>query len=490
MSLDQYITRIAVGLIVLMLLAGVLAYASILSELRSLREDITRTSEELNYVESQLDEIGRRISSLEAGSEGLEEIRFRLDSLAEEIAELKDERAIDRERLEELASELAAISVRLDELGSELESIGAASSDALLSIEELRERVEKLTSELDSLSELILFPVEIVDGTGDTVIISSRPERIVSMAPSVTETLYYVRALDRLVGVDDYSDWPEWIAEARETGDIASIGGFWNPSLEAILALDPDLVIGVASAPPHLNVKRILEAYGIPVLLLPNQNLNDIVWSLIMVGRATGNIVEAYEAAARFEAAVASAAVLAENAGASGVKIAVIVWLEPLFVVGWGNWENDIIKLVGAVNVYGDESDESLMGWPMVSVETLVERKPDVIVIMGGHGQIESPEDFVEWLRSLIGESAEEIPAVRDNRIYIITGLYSDVFARPSPRTALAVYVIGAIVAPEIYGVPESELPGVISPESLDILSLIENLVPADVYEFLGEAAG
>jgi iron complex transport system substrate-binding protein len=481
--------RLLVAILAVLIALSILGYASLYVQVGRLAGEVERTADAVEGLERTLSEVSERVASLERGAaraEDLEALAGEVEALAERLEEVSGE-AVKPEDLERLAAELAELSARLEELSRSLESAGEAAQGALMAVEELRARVEELQRTVDSLAESILFPVEIVDGSGDVVVIPERPERIVSLAPSVTETLYYVGALDRLVGVDDYSDWPRWVAEARERGEIASVGGFWSPSVEAILALEPDLVVGVASAPPHFQVKEILESYGIPVLLLPNETLRDVKESMIMLGKATGNVSQAYEAAILFEAAVSAASGILGDAG--GVRVAVIVWLEPLFVVGWGNWEHDIITSLGAVNVYGDEENEALKGWPVVSVESLLERAPEVIVILGAH-TAPSPEDFVDWLESQLGSAAYEIPAVAEGRVYVIAGLYADVFARPSPRTALAVYVMAAVVAPETLGLSPEEVPGVVSPETLDVLGLLRDVLPERVYAFLGEALG
>ncbi len=493
MSFDS--TKLLGLLIVALIIVGGLLYFQLYTEIRGIR--------------GQLDEINREISdsSLQA-QEALEDVNAKIESVVAKLEELEEASSINSEELalisesleeartaieelretsaslsdiESLSRELALIRASLDELANRVEG----NTEALEELKALQERVEELSLMIDELAELILYPAVITDATGDSVIIPSKPQRIVSMAPSVTEVLYYVNALDRLVGVDDYSDWPQWVADARENGEIESIGGFWTPNVEKILALEPDLVIGVASAPPHVQVKEILKAYGIPVILLPSESLDDVKEALIIAGRAVGNLVDAYTAAVEFEASVAAAKTLI--GAADGVKVAVIVWLEPLFVVGWGNWENDIITSLGAVNVFGDESDSSLKGWPIVSVESLYERAPDVIILLGEH-VASSPEDFVSWLESQLGEAAFDIPAVANNRVYLLSGAYSDVYARPSPRTALSVYIISLILTPENYGLSLEELPSILSPETLDVIQLISDRLPENLVEFLGEA--
>lgn len=442
-----------------------------------LNENYSRATEELQALRKSLEESQTSVNDLQSLVEQVESRIAKLESGLSQAATTED--------LESLASELSALSELLDDMAQRISQLEKASEESgesigsmLEQLSELQERLEALETRVEQVYQSIFFPAAIVDGTGGTVVIPEKPERIVSMAPSVTETLYYLGLLDSLVGVDSYSDFPPEVADLRESGEIADIGGFWTPSVEAILDLEPDLVIGVASAPPHIQVKETLEAYGIPVLLLPNNTLGDVRESIVMVGRATGNIVEAYIALAAFDRAVATARTLA---GDTGVGVAVVVWLNPLFVVGGANWENDIIQEAGGVNVYSD-----VEGWPQVSYETLLEKNPDVIILMGGSGEEPSftVEDFIQTLESQLGDAVWEIDAVKEGRIYVLLGDYNDAFARPSPRSALAVFVLAAILSPEAFGV-QGELPQVISPSSFDIISLLEPRVSDEVLEFL-----
>lgn len=287
-----------------------------------------------------------------------------------------------------------------------------------------------------------------------------------------------------MVGVDQYSDFPPELNEAKEAGDVAVIGGYWNPSIEAILSLEPDLVVGVSSVPSHIQARKVLAAYGIPVILLPYSSLEDIRESLIMAGKATGEVVSAYKAAVEFDMAVAAAGILLE--GLEPVETAVIVWPNPLFVVGGGTWEHEIIEAAGGVNVYGDTQ-----GWPQVSYESLLEKDPDVIILMGDHGEGGvTVEGFMEALESQLGDAAWEIDAVASGRIYILLDEYNDSFARPSPRTVLSMFVMAAVIHPEAFDMQPDSLPSEVSPGTLDILALLEGRLPGEVLEFLGGALG
>lgn len=324
----------------------------------------------------------------------------------------------------------------------------------------LLNRLNKLEEKIRKLEERILFPVTVTDGSGDKIIIQSRPMRIVSLAPSVTEILYYVNATDRLVGVDSYSNYPEWVADARANGTLVDVGGFFNPSVEAILSANPDLVIGVDGVTAHQQVKQILKAYGIPVILLPQKSLMDIKESLLIVGSATGNIDEAVKAAMSFESSLAKI----KYAGyATTPKVAIIVWLNPIWIAGNSTFQSEAIFWAGGVNVF-----ENYTGWTTISPEELVQAAPDIIVGVGVNST-----SIVEFLTQQLGDAAQQIPAIANNRVFCIGYPYSDMLSRPSPRIIDGIVALQLVIHPEIYGYNYTTLPVCINSTSFPTLPSI-----------------
>jgi len=400
----------AAALVVALVAVAAAAYA-----VASLNRAAQAQAEEAQRIASALEEVNRR----------LEELNAKVNALSAET--------LTRADYEELAAQVQA-------LAEAIARLEASNQEALAQIEELRARLGEIADRLSRVETLILFPVEVVDGSGAKVVIPSRPERIVSLAPSVTETLYYVNATNRLVGVDSYSDWPEWVAEARENGTLVDVGGFWTPSVEAILSAQPDLVVGVAGVPAHESLRDVLAAHGIPLILLPQESLADIKESLIILGKATGNIVEAALAAADFEAAVARVKVAAPANAA--VKAAILVWVNPAYVAGSGTFQDSLLSAVGAVNAFAN-----VTGWAAVNPEEFLSAAPDVIIAVG------IPVEAVyKYFNETLGEAAKEIPAIASGRVYCLGPPYSDMINRPSPRIVGVLTVVQSIIYPDLYG--------------------------------------
>ncbi|MCE4621337.1 MAG: ABC transporter substrate-binding protein, partial [Desulfurococcales archaeon] len=165
-----------------------------------------------------------------------------------------------------LSSQVSSINYGLERVENATLDLNRLYESALSEISDLKKTLDELANKTKKLEEAMLFPITVVDATGDSITIPSKPLRIVSLLPSVTEILWSIGAEDQVVAVDEYSNYPPEVVEALKSGELTSIGSGWYPDVEAILALNPDLVIGVDSVQSHHTLKKILADYGIPVL--------------------------------------------------------------------------------------------------------------------------------------------------------------------------------------------------------------------------------
>jgi len=365
--------------------------------------------------------------------------------------------------LEQLNSKLENVATveDVDQLVSQIEDIQARLLEypTKEDIQALQEKIVQLEEALNKTYEAIFFPAEIVDGTGDIVVVPARPQRIVSLAPAVTETLYYVGAADRIVAVDSYSNWPAWIAEARDNGTLIDVGGPWTPSVEAILVAEPDLVIGVAGIGPQEQVKKILAAYGIPVILLPQESIADIKRSIMIVGYATGNVEEAASTLLEFEANLSRIQVAVPVEKRS---VALVVWVNPLYVAGSNTFQGDMLVFVGAENAFAN-----VTGWAMIAPEALVEASPDIIILSGVELEV-----FYQFINETLGDAAQGIPAIANNLVFCVGQPYNDMLVRPSPRIVGGLVLLQYIVYPEIYGATWDDIPRCINATTMPSLPI------------------
>jgi iron complex transport system substrate-binding protein len=253
------------------------------------------------------------------------------------------------------------------------------------------------------------------------------PIRIVSLAPSVTETIFALGYGGRLVGVTTYCDYPP---DAKK---IAKIGDFMNPSLEAVAAKRPDLVIGVVGATDPVKARE-MEQLGLKVVLLPLANLDDILKSVRAIGGLMGEERAGNDLAGKISAQVDE--VKKRVRPALRRKVLLIVGYQPLIAVGGKNFIDELITLAGGMNIAGGAAQP----WLNLPDEFVVAKAPEVIIEAGMGSEREKANK--RW-----GDLAS-VPAVRAGRIYPYT---SDKILRPGPRFGEALGDLARLIHPECF---------------------------------------
>jgi iron complex transport system substrate-binding protein len=255
--------------------------------------------------------------------------------------------------------------------------------------------------------------------------------RIVSLAPSATEILFALGAGDRLVGVCSFCDHPAGVAA------VPRVGTFTSPSIEAIVAARPDLVIA-ARGPATVGAVAAVGRLGVPVLLVEDTTL-DAVWTAITeIGRRTGREDAAGTLASELRGRLDR--VRARLADAAPRRVLVVVGQTPLIVAGVGTFVDDLIHVAGGVNVAADTGQP----WPRLSIETVLARAPEVI--------IDSALDHEEGADRGLWDRFPTLPAVRDNRVHAYRSFAA---LRGGPRLADAAEEFARLIHPEIGGLPD-----------------------------------
>ena len=262
---------------------------------------------------------------------------------------------------------------------------------------------------------------------------AAAPMRIVSLAPSVTETLFALGAGPDVVGVSQYCDYP------TEVRKLPRVGSFLTPNIEAIIALRPTLVIGLGLSSDQREL-RALTSMGYPVLLVSDGSLDEIENSIGEVGAHIGRTREARDLAAQIRAQIAE--VSERLSSASTVRALMLVGHQPVVAVGRGNFLNQLLQLARADNIAAASGQQ----WPQLSIEYIIAMRPQVILDGSMGNDPTSPSKF--W------ESYQTIPAVTDHRVF---GYPQDPILHPGPRVGRSLEILARMIHPEAWrGAAES----------------------------------
>ncbi len=270
--------------------------------------------------------------------------------------------------------------------------------------------------------------VDVTDDLGRTVSVSIPVERIVTMAPNLTEITFAAGAGDRLVGVTTADDYPP---EVDSLPKFSALG----VDFEAVLALEPDVVL----ATDQVNTPRdadMFDSLDIPVLYLSFASLDDIFDGIRTVGRLAGTTDRAAEHATTLGEAVND---LRQRTAAAGERPDVLFLIsgEKLFGFGEGSYVHTMIDVAGGNSVSADMDVSA----PVFSEEYVIEQAPDVII-----GSFPAGTTAADLLAQHPAWSS--VPAIRENRVYTID---PDVVLRPGPRVVEGAYRMALLLHPSLF---------------------------------------
>lgn len=285
---------------------------------------------------------------------------------------------------------------------------------------------------------------EVVDEFGRTVRVPQIPVRIVSLAPSLTETVYALGAQDRLVGDTDYCDFPP---DAQKK---AKVGGPINPNLEEIAALHPDLVL-VTKEINRLDTVRALDTLGIPAYATDARNVDEILSTTQKIADVLGVPENGKSLTADLQAHLARLRARLEALPPS--RVLFVVWTHPLISIGKNTFIADALRKADAASIVDATQD-----WPQMNLEEVVRLQPDYLVFAASHPESAS-HDF-ESLSVLPGWKL--LDAVRNHRFAVI----SDAVNRPAPRIVSAIEDLARQLHPAAFqDSPALEKPAIRMPQ-------------------------
>ncbi|WP_035053110.1 cobalamin-binding protein [Andreprevotia chitinilytica] len=247
------------------------------------------------------------------------------------------------------------------------------------------------------------------DDLGHTITLPTPAQRIISLAPHLTEDLFAIGAGGKIVGAVNYSDYP------AAANAIPRVGGYNGFDLERIRALKPDLIVAWKSGNPPRQLAQ-LDTLGIPVFYDDARTLGDVPTVLERLGMLTGNTVAARAAADTFRQRIMA---LAKYSKRRPVRVFYQVWDRPLMTINRQQIISDALFLCGAVNVFGDLPALT----PTVDDEAVLAANPEMIATSGDAGT----QALAHW------QSWPNLAAVKNKQLVILP---RDVLVRMGPRLA------------------------------------------------------
>lgn len=263
------------------------------------------------------------------------------------------------------------------------------------------------------------------DASGAVVVLARPPRRIVSLVPSITETLCALGLADALVGVSAYCREP-----GRALHGKPRVGGQKDPDLDRISALAPDLVVANIEENRREDVETLRER-GTPVWVTYPRTVAEGIAMIRELGAVTATEARAAELAAPLESL--HARVSAAAARRPAVRVFYPIWREPWMTVSADTYIHDVLRVCGGVNVFGDAAAR----YPTITLDEMAARRPDVIAL---------PDEPYRFRRAHLAEFApyRDVPAVAAGRVHLVDG---KPFCWYGPRIAEALRTIPALLA-------------------------------------------
>lgn len=250
---------------------------------------------------------------------------------------------------------------------------------------------------------LIAVPVaaeiRVTDDLGNEIVLDQPAQRIVSLAPNITELLFFVGAGKQIIGADEYSNYPE---AAKK---IPRVNNYAAANYELILSLKPDVVIAWQTGNGDKIVDRIRQL-GLPIFVIEPRRLKDIPDIFMRLGNLTGHALQAKQQGMAFTRQLNALAVQYERK--KPVSVFYQIWNEPLITLNGEHLVSDVIALCGGENVFAEAAPLV----PYVSIEAVVRANPEVIIASG------STEESPGWLG--MWDKWPMIDAVKNNRVHFI----------------------------------------------------------------------
>ncbi len=279
-------------------------------------------------------------------------------------------------------------------------------------------------------STSVSYPLTVVDDLGRNITISKPPQRIVSLIPSATQIVFAIGAGQKVVGATRYDDYPPELVDEISNRTVANVGGGFDPDIEKIIQLNPDLIL--ADGPGHIATQSLqkLQDLGYVTLALDPKSIEGVLHDIRTVGMILGYLANAEKVVEDIQKSVDSVHEITKNAARPSVYIE--NWHDPLITAGNGTLQNQMVELAGGKNIFSD-----LHGYQIGS-EAVIARNPDIIISF----------DYFETVDQIkLRPGWASIKAVLENRVYQMNAEEG----APNPRIGQSLLKMAKLIHPELF---------------------------------------
>lgn len=301
-------------------------------------------------------------------------------------------------------------------------------------LDEMEEKDGNITQEEGNS----IFPREIIDGFGNKVTIDKKPERIITAVPSHTEILFALGLEDNIVAVSEYCDYPAGAL------DKENIGGYKTLNTERIIELQPDILFVYGDGDD--DAIEQVDSAGITIVRYEPESIEEVLETIISIGQVVGEEEKAEEI--RNQLIEKKEEVLDKIKNQQQKRVFYEIWDEPLMAAGPGSFMDELIVLAKGKNIASDAEG----GYPVFSIEALVERDPEVYLIPANHVQNfdkmtdKEKNQRITEIKNRPGY--EDITAIKNDRIEL---LEPNIVSRPGIRIIEALEIIAKAIHPDIF---------------------------------------
>lgn len=269
----------------------------------------------------------------------------------------------------------------------------------------------------------------VTDQLGRKITVPDYPQRVISLAPNITEIIFYLGQKHRLKGVTTYSDYP------KQAKAFPKVGSYVHLDLEKIVSLKPDLCIAIKDGNPRSVIMR-LEKLNIPVYAVDPRNLEAIIGTILEIGTLLNADSQANALARNMRFRIKQVTDSIEKADHKPT-VFFQIGISPMVSVGTNTFIHELIVLAGGQNLAQGET-----AYPRFSKEQILSLLPEIFIISSMTNTDSMDQLKAQW------NKYPQIPAIKNNRLYHVD---SNIFDRPTPRLVDALELLSKLIHPEVF---------------------------------------